>query len=1112
MAKLQLYTASAGSGKTYTLVERYVCHALQAANLTPDRPWQPGTFRSALCVTFTKMATAEMKGRIVSRLYALAKDPKAHLAPEDMAALGLDSQQVRLRAQDTLQAILHDYSHLAVSTIDSFIQRMVLSLLWELDLTGDTDVTLDSDLLLTEASRTLLDHTDRQQPFYDWLVEHINSELKEGRRPDLLRFMRSFGYELFQEQYVLCPAKEQEQIFTTARYGEIKAYLADKEKRLTKEVDRQRELLINKAQALHLDPSSFAYKAHSHWAMTVETKLDTLLAKNLYASRIQGAYEEASCWFSKTLQGREALVAIVAQELLPRYRQYIDALRACAYAKNAQLAVMAALPVLPLLGRLRRALSDIERTRHQLLLADLTTLLISLRGEAEIPFIYEKMGIRYDSFFIDEFQDTSVLQWTLLKELVKNGLAQGGKGLLVGDVKQAIYRWRDGDWKLLATQIPKEFQETFGLEGHNLEFNYRSEQRVVEFNNRFFKAFQTALSNFAKAILNSEDCWLAPDAKANLERPLDEFAALVGGIYASAEQKMPSDRPPQGYVALTLAPVTGGKHMEAVTPEAYTISLLEALIAQEGIAPERIAVLVRRNAEARNIAHAILEYNETRKQPLCKIMTSEALSLDASQDVQTLLAALALTQHTTHTTHRAHHGESTTDMHVTLLARHFERTTESAALRWSTANAEATSHPVYQAIQWLRKLSTYPLLESFDTICAGLNLPSSEGERLYVATLRDMVYSFQEHRSVDVAAFLRYYAQLNASARNISTSGIADAVNILTIHKAKGLEYDVVLMPYCDWHFRRTAPRIWARGQGNNTHKPLVPIISDKRALNSCFAHEAAQELCLEAVDSANLLYVAFTRARQRLYAYVTGNKDLAKHYIRPIVAKLVQSGMVSREGAHGEQIVSWGTPVESPKTGTNDHALGRGLPPLPSLTAEANAPKSTTPRAVAMAHVLVPTRSFSWNIARSRHRALGETLHAYLGAPSDHASLDEVLKPFLNQGTITAANATKLAHTIEQMLSTPPLCACYNQQPTALVERDMVTPSGEVYRPDRVVAFPEKTVVIDLKFAKPSPAHKQQVRHYMHLLGSMGYPAPEGLLWYMDPQVGEGYIVSVAN
>lgn len=1112
MAKLQIYTASAGSGKTYTLVERYVCHALQAAEKQAKHPWQPGTFKSALCVTFTKMATAEMKGRIVSRLYALATDPQAHLSQMDMTALGLDAQQVRQRAQETLQAILHDYSHLSVSTIDSFIQRMVLSLLWELDLAGDMDVSLDSDLLLTEASNTLLNRLDRQQPFYAWLVERINSELEEGRRPDLSSFMRSFGYELFREQYVLMPPEARKQFFSLSRFDHIKTSLAKQVERLAQTVRLRRQLLTDKARELHLDTSTFAYKTTSHWAMAVEAEPDALLKKNLYAGRILDAYESASKWIPKAAPARESLVGTVEQSILPLFRQYIDALRAWIPARNTQLAVQAALPVLPLLSNLREALSTIERSRHQLLLADLMTLLISLRGEAEIPFIYEKMGNRYDSFFIDEFQDTSVLQWTLLKELVKNGLAQGGEGLLVGDVKQAIYRWRDGDWKLLAEQIPTEFQRTFGVETHKLEFNFRSEQRIVEFNNRFFTTLQETLSSFTEELLNDKECSLAPDFKTTLQRPLDEFAALVGGIYASAKQSLPSDRDQRGYVELTLASTDRKERAEAVTPEAYAIGILETLIAQQGIAPGRIAVLVRRNEEARRIAHAILEYNETRQQPLCKVMTSEALSLDASQDVQTLLAALALTQRTTHTQHPTKHGESATDINVTILARHFERTPAQAALRWTTARAEDAHHPVHVTILWLRTLSTYPLLEAFDTICAGLALPSSESERIYVATLRDLVYVFQEHRSVNVAAFLRYYAQLNASARNITMGRIADAVNILTIHKAKGLEYDMVLMPYCDWCFRRLAPRIWTQSQDTDRHEAIVPIKSDTTALNSYYASDAAQELCLEAVDSANLLYVAFTRARQQLYAYITGNDDLAKYYIRPIVAKLAPTGMANQMAANGRQRISWGTPQEASRDPREEQSQGRNLPTLPTPQEDVVGLRATMPSTVAMVHVLVPTRSFSWNIARSHHRALGETLHAYLSTSTDLSSLEEVLKPFIERGELTQANAEKLAHTIGQMLSTAPLGAYYDKGATTLVERDMVTPEGTVYRPDRVVIFPEKTVVIDLKFAKPTPAHKQQVGLYMGMLALMDYPTPEGLLWYMDPKVGQGHLVAVTN
>uniref|UniRef100_UPI0025DAFADF UvrD-helicase domain-containing protein n=1 Tax=Algoriphagus sp. TaxID=1872435 RepID=UPI0025DAFADF len=459
-----IYKSSAGSGKTYTLTLEYLKLALRS----------PHAFRQILAVTFTNKATQEMKERIISELKRLRNrvDSSEKMDQELMSSLGVDEAGLKLMAQQTLTAILHDYSRFSVSTIDSFFQKVVRAFAREIDLNAKFDVELDQLAVLERVVDRVVMLVMEDEFLHKWLVDYAYEQIQNGKSWDIRRNIRGLGQQIFQEDF--------------KKYApEIKEFLKDKENitLLQSFVRERKHEIVKLAKELGEQATSIRTNNGLEWSdfnrgfIKILDKLgDRINPLPELTPATIAKIDNPESWHTKTSKQTDAILAAYDQGL----NQILHQILVLTGKWNTLQAIAKNSYVYGVFRNLLDELTLVKDEENILLISDANEFLKEITKGNDTPFIYEKVGNQYKNYLIDEFQDTSGFQWDSFKPLLENSLGQGQTNLLVGDVKQSIYRWRGGEMKLLLSRVEDEIgKDSIQLE--NLDTNFRSLPNIINF-------------------------------------------------------------------------------------------------------------------------------------------------------------------------------------------------------------------------------------------------------------------------------------------------------------------------------------------------------------------------------------------------------------------------------------------------------------------------------------------------------------------------------------------------------------------------------------------------------------------------------------------------------
>lgn len=1117
MANLILYRASAGSGKTYTLVKEFLIRALQdTPGAEAKHSWNPFAFSHILCLTFTRKATAEMKERIIRALYKLAKDePQADYKDELCQSLSLKADELRSRAKRCLRVILHNYSALSVFTIDSFIQQIFDALIWELNLKPEQQETTNTQSMLTEAAAYLLQHlsteTEETKAVYEWCNNYIQNARVQTGSWHIEKKLVNRGFQLFSDDFVLLSHEERNTQYSLKNFQSMEEELSREQATILKEMEKLLKEIATKLDNEGITSNKLkGGKTRNGWETMRKLVEEEIERTKNKGSSISGQPLKLS---SKTLQnwrtGPAAWIKdeedqnTIEEKILPKYQElYRLILR-----YNTVLLAWLKLPELGLLNELRRALDNVERERGTLLLADLAYILHGIAEGNDASFIYERMGMRYHSLFIDEFQDTSRLHWEILKPFIDNAVAEGGTGLLVGDVKQAIYRWRGGDWELLAHEIPEK-ENKWEKDIRSLDTNYRSAKEIVEFNSKLLKAIcdrikEEYIGNFG-ALCSESDV-------QDIDKLIKEYQNKIDSIYSVTEKYR--ENAPNGYVEFTLYKeeddTTGSqntansKEVDDITSSEDTADskeverTLEILneLRDKGMPLNQIALLVREGRTAQRYAEALAS-------EAFEVVSQDAFILDKSQDVQVMLAALRIAISPSNKETRKESPD------VLVLAQHFERLdypNDEPSKHWTQERNGQYSDNLQKALQWLRSMASLPLLDLFDNIAYGLHLPTRASEMPYFSHLRDKVYAFHKGSVSGTYQFLSAYDEEDASKRAIDAPTNENAVNIMTIHKSKGLEFEVVICPEINFSLFKSDKdkTLWAKKVGlNDTTLPLLPHGNDQKHFASNFARNLLEEYYLSTVDTLNLIYVAFTRAKSQLYLIATEESEaektlsvkLSKYLTRALKETFAE--LTEDKGSENEsvrKIYQYGKRPDVPQPHTPNNS--KQLQPR-----DYNPDERLQRVHIKVRQVLDDSQqSFQEQLNRSHAATLGTQLHRLMMGINNINDLSSLSEYLIRNKMRTEKEAQDLVDILRTEMKGDTLAKCYAPEIEAWAERDFVDKRGRILRPDRIVRLEESTVVIDFKFGSPQEQHKTQIEHYKTLLRELNFPNPKGILWYID-------------
>jgi ATP-dependent exoDNAse (exonuclease V) beta subunit len=827
--ELLIYKASAGSGKTFTLAVEYIKHLIR----------NPRAYRQILAVTFTNKATGEMKERIVEQLYGIWRGEAASDAYLDKIreAVKLPVDEIRQAAGTALRYLLHDYSHFRVETIDSFFQSVMRNLARELELAPNLTIELNSQQVLSDAVDSLIEKLTPTSPVLAWLLDDIDERIADDKRWNGAGELKSFGKNILDEEYMERGGGLRRQLSDDptliARYRRELRQLMEQALTQMRQLGEQFERILE-AHALAIEELKSGSKGIASYFNKLRT--GTLSDKKTVNATLAKHLEDPQAWATKTSPRRTEIVALAESTLLPLLRQ-AEALR----PTNNRIVGSCRLSLqylnnLQLLTHIDQEMRLRNREQNIFLLSDTNALLHGLIRDGDSSFVFEKLGAHIRNVMIDEFQDTSRLQWDNFRTLLLEGVSQGADSLIVGDVKQSIYRWRNGDWRILndlgnsnaptpAFPFPKRVE--------TLTTNRRSETRIIEFNNHLFVRATEYLNR-----LHQEE--------------LGEPCPTLLHAYADVEQRSPrTDR--RGYVKVSFLEPDDEQTYDEKTLAALGAEV-QHLLHEGGVAQNDIAILVRENKRIPLIA----DYLERELQ--LTVVSAEAFRLDASRTVGILTDALRL----------------------------IANPDDKIARASLAAEGITLDHPAAYRI--------VPLYELLEELYRTLRLAElSVDEDAYLFSFFDAVTEYLKAHSSDPEAFLRYWDETLA-AKTIP-GGERDGIHILSIHKSKGLEFHTVLIPFCDWTLtsKHRDQLVWCSpAEAPFNLLELVPVNYSSAMEESIYRTDYLNERLQLWVDNLNLLYVAFTRAGKNLIAW---SRKGDKNSISALLADVMQQGIDEESG-----------------------------------------------------------------------------------------------------------------------------------------------------------------------------------------------------------------------
>jgi ATP-dependent helicase/nuclease subunit A len=1088
---LKLLRASAGSGKTFSLTLHYLTLLFSG----------PGKYKEILAVTFTNKATAEMKERILGALQAIAKGEKSDF----MALLQknypfLSPLEIQTQAGQIYSSILHDYGRFSVSTIDGFVQKVIRSFAFELNLDSGYKLEMNQDKVKDELVKALNVQLENDPGLLEWVTALAIERISDGKDWNYQRALKDLANEIFKERYypfqeaMLVMGEERGSHFTNLKQT-VSTGIKDFNKAIFDQVSDIKYIF---------DLSGIEADDLARKSVNPLLKLDKILAGD-YAGILSLAslVDEYQAWQHKSSKNPGAVEQLyfelnpLIKKLVLFYLEHVEEYDTWqAIHKNSSY--------LRLMQEMASLLKDYRSEHKALLISDAQQLLTGITGsDSENPsFIWEKTGNRYKHFLFDEFQDTSTMQWINFLPLIKNALAEfegkNAEHLIVGDVKQSIYRWRSGDWRILHSNVKRDVLH-HNVEEEQLEFNRRSAENIVKFNNFLYANLPGILQRQLNQII------AVTDKTEMIQYWNEEYFQIIEKAYEGNHQQVTPQTASGGRIEIRfLSKEDDDLDEESPSAAIYTVNKIQELIAVHGFAMKDICILVRANHEAERIIECLLDKQAELSEAAGKtfqVISGDALKIEANQAVQLVVNIFRMLAVRTdeQPIYRATCARLFNQISYPSGLDH--KVTLTATDWMNIASLPVESLAFYFPPEFCLNFSSYrqlPMAELMEKIVQlfGLGTPKNANHIPFLLALRDQIAVFTAGGDQGLNSFLQWWEE-EGHKKSLPASDQQDAVQVMTIHKSKGLEFKAVLIPFLNWKLNISSgflkKILWVNA-GNTAfgNFSTLPVDYSSKLASTTFAREYFEEMLLNYMDTLNTLYVATTRARDFIYlvcpktAFVEKAKEGPKNELQNVILDLFKLGNQT-DFVLDDNMVSYGSFPERIAKKEVSNNLGVEISEY-----EVNDQLSSK-------FNYQVNNEDNWHNARQRK---GIVLHKILESLTDLNELDKLMSGFMQEGLIRHGEQDEVRQAVAEVLKQQEIAGWFKEAKSIISERDMILEGGEIKRPDKLFIMENRAVLLDFKFGAEQVKYIDDITLYKdNLLKMQEFKQVDAYIWYAETQ-----------
>lgn len=1040
-----IYDASAGSGKTFTLVKEYLKILFTA--------YKNDAYRNILAITFTNKAVGEMKSRIVFSLLEFTKENPDKKVADLMSLLvqetGLSFVQIKIKAQSIIKNIIHNYASFDISTIDKFTHRVIRAFAHDLNLPVTFEVSLETENLLMEAVDAIIAKAGEEQTLTQLLVDFTMEKTDDDKSWDITK-------EIFDTSRLLVNENNRNEVIHF-KDKSIAEFIGIKKKLIEICKIFEEEIVEKASEALQLIGKNGI--EHSTFNRSLIPSYLVVLTNGRVEKReyLLKYLEEGNRYAKKKPAAEKEALDRIADKLISLFQSLFEFIEKYLFYK----AFLKNITPLSLLNTVSQELSKIQEEQNVLSISQFNAILYREIQNQPAPFIYERLGERYNHFFIDEFQDTSEMQWLNLIPLIDNALSSedltGDRGslMIVGDPKQAIYRWRGGKAEQFI-ELSKEYNPFNNPDKVliHLDKNYRSYSQIITFNNNFFQLLSNEFTN-----------------------------SDYRNLYANHSRQKINDKI-GGYVNISFIPaVENDSEEEQLDKKQYylvaTLGIIEKL-RKKGFEYNDIVILTRKKDQGIAVANYLTEER-------IPILSSETLMIHTATEVRLVINILRYLKNSADLEAKVNFLQYIGENIQNQLPVH-----DFIALGMHTVNEKKfedwlTTFDISLSFQNVRKKSLYESVEIIISTFIKLRQDNA-----YVQYFLDLVLEREIRNQTGIADFLSYWDK-NGHKFSIPSPEGNNAIRIMTIHKSKGLEFPVVIIPFAEQDYsRKPKDKLWLDIEESVFGIPKVLI--DNNSSIEGFGEEAnfiyLQKREEERLDNINVLYVALTRAKEQLYIISSMNisckGETPKNRMSSFFIKYLEDlGLFETDrleyffGNSDKMSVDRKT-TDSVKT-------------IPLIKQALNA------KAIRIAH----KEALMWGTYQQKAIEYGNVIHEILSFVKIRGDIDLAITKAIENGLITYSQKEQVNQTIQQIVTHPELVYYFNSEFQIFNEQTIIQKDGGTIKPDRMVVNNKNEVyLLDYKTGEHNVKYKKQLEVYQHIIEQMGYLVSKKVLVYISDTV----------